>query len=72
VRPDADLLAFSDGRSRLRFLHYVRHGDSFALAGPIADLADPLLGVSEVQVAASGSRGWRSATAPEAGGGSSS
>jgi len=44
----------ADGRSRLRFLHYVRHGDSFALAGQIAYLADPLLGVSEVQVTAAG------------------
>ena len=44
----------ADGRSRLRFLHYVRHGDSFALAGQIAYLADPLLGVSEVQVTTAG------------------
>ena len=42
--------ATADGRSRLRFLHYERSGDGFALVGQVAYLADPLLGVSEVQV----------------------
>jgi hypothetical protein len=40
----------ADGRARLRFLHYERSGDGFALVGQVAYLADPLLGVSEVQV----------------------
>src|SRR6185295_849611 len=44
----------ADGHSRLRFLHYVRSRDGFALAGQVAYLADPLLGVSEVQVADGG------------------
>lgn len=40
----------ADGRARLRFLHYVRHGDTYVRAGQIAYLVDPALGVSEVQV----------------------
>ena len=40
----------ADGRARLRFLHYERSRDGFALVGQVAYLADSLLGASEVQV----------------------
>ena len=40
----------ADGAALLRFLHYERDGDSFALAGQLGYRADLGLGVSEVQV----------------------